>query len=365
MIEKIDSDNALHLRVSTSLPGLDPDFMESYDVTRVASINDLEKKIVVSDVRHAEIVSVFTEIEKLLKKHKRGLKDGPGFFMDDNLFIIEESLASAFIYAELPSLIARFSILGAEKLKTYKMRAVTPKLSLSLSHGIDFLEGDASLEIEGFTLPLFDALNQYKQNAYITLSDGTHAIVNQNYMNRLMRLFKKQKDKVKVSFFDLPLVEELIDEKIAETAFKKSREIFLGFNKLAKSRCEIPELRATLRGYQKQGYKWANYLHQHGLGGCLADDMGLGKTLQAIALLAGIYPGQKKPSLVIVPKSLLFNWENEILKFKPELTYAFHHGLDPGSGGGPGQESDHHHLCHGSKRYRGVPGRSVLLCHPG
>jgi superfamily II DNA or RNA helicase len=326
MIEKIDSDNALHLRVSTSLPGLDPDFMESYDVTRVASINDLEKKIAVSDVQHAEVVSVFSEIEKLLKKHKRALQDVPGFFMDDNLFIIEESLAGAFIYAELPNLISRFSILGTDKLKSYKMRAVTPKLRLSLSHGIDFLEGDASLEIEGYTLSLFDALNQYQQNAYITLSDGTHAVVNQSYMARLMRLFKKRKDKVKVSFFDLPLVEELIDEKIAETAFKKSREIFLGFNKLAKSACEIPELRATLRGYQKQGYKWANYLHQHGLGGCLADDMGLGKTLQAIALLAGIYPRQKKPSLVIVPKSLLFNWENEILKFKPELTYAIHHG---------------------------------------
>jgi len=327
MIEKIDPDNSLHLRVSTSLPGLDPDFMESYDVTRVASINDLEKKIVVSDVLHEEIVSVFTEIEKLLKKHKRAIKDGPGFFMDDNLFIIEESLASAFIYAELPNLIARFSIMGAEKLKTYKVRAVTPKLSLSLSHGINFLEGDASLEIEGFTMPLFDALNQYNKNSYITLSDGTHAIVNQNYMNRLMRLFKKQKDKVKVSFFDLPLVEELIDEKIAETAFKKSREIFLGFNNLAKSKCVIPELRATMRDYQKQGFKWANYLHQHGLGGCLADDMGLGKTLQAIALLASIYPRQKKPSLVIVPKSLLFNWENEILKFRPDLTYTIHHGL--------------------------------------
>jgi superfamily II DNA or RNA helicase len=325
-IEKIDTDNALHLRVSTSLPGLDPDFMESYDITRVASINDLEKKIAVSDVLHTDTYPIFSEIEKMLKKHKRALKDSPNYFMDDNLFIIDEALAGAFIYAELPNLITRFSILGAEKLKSYKMRAVTPKLRLSLSHGIDFLEGDASLEIEGFTLPLFDALNQYQQNAYITLSDGTHAIVNQNYMTRLMRLFKKRKDKVKVSFFDLPLVEELIDEKIAETAFKKSRDIFLGFNKLAKSTCRIPDLQATLRGYQKQGYKWANYLHQHSLGGCLADDMGLGKTLQAIALLAGIYPVQKKPSLVIVPKSLLFNWENEILKFKPELTYAIHHG---------------------------------------
>ena len=80
--------------------------------------------------------------------------------MDDNLFIIEESLASAFIYAELPDLIARFPILGAEKLKTYKVRAVKPKLTPLSSHGIDFLEGDASLEIEGFTLPLLDVLDR-------------------------------------------------------------------------------------------------------------------------------------------------------------------------------------------------------------
>lgn len=328
VIEKIDPNNALYLRVSTSLSGFDPDFLESYDITRVASINDLEKKIVVSDVQHDDVAFVFSEIEKLLKKHKRGMKEGPGFFMDDNLFIIEESLASVFIYAELPNIIARYTILGAEKLKIYKIRTSIPKLSLSLSHGIDFLEGDASLEIEGFTMPLFDALNQYKKNAYITLSDGTHAIVNQNYMDRLTRLFKKQKNHIKISFFDLPIVEELIDEKIAESAFKQSREIFLGFNKLAESPCNYPELKADLRGYQKQGFKWASYLHQHSLGGCLADDMGLGKTLQAIALLASIYPEQKKPSLVVVPKSLLFNWENEILKFKPDITYAVHHGIN-------------------------------------
>jgi superfamily II DNA or RNA helicase len=326
VIEKIDPNNALYLRVSTSLSGFDPDFLESYDIMRVATINDLEKKIVVSDVQHDEVASVFSEIEKLLKKHKRGMKEGPGFFMDDNLFIIEESLASIFIYAELPNIIARYTIMGAEKLKVYKVRTSKPKLTLSLSHGIDFLEGDASLEIEGFTLPLFDALNQYKKNSYITLSDGTHAIVNQNYMDRLTRLFKKQKDRIKVSFFDLPIVEELIDEKIAESAFKQSREIFLGFNTLADAPCCLPELKADFRGYQKQGFKWADYLHRHGLGGCLADDMGLGKTLQAIALLASIYPEQNKPSLVVVPKSLLFNWESEILKFKPDLTYAVHHG---------------------------------------
>jgi hypothetical protein len=60
VIEKIDPNNALYLRVSTSLSGFDPDFLESYDITRVASINDLEKKIVVSDVQHDDVAFVFS-----------------------------------------------------------------------------------------------------------------------------------------------------------------------------------------------------------------------------------------------------------------------------------------------------------------
>jgi SNF2 family DNA or RNA helicase len=326
VIEKVDKENALHLKACTSLPGFDPDFIEDHDISQAVSVNDLEKKIIVSEVQYDATLAAFSEIEKLLKKHQRALKKDAEFFVNNNLFIISSSLASAFIHAELPRIIEHYAILGAEKLKSYKIKTVTPKLSLSLSHGIDFLEGDASLDIEGFTLPLFDALNQYKTNTYITLSDGTHAIVNQDYMNRLLRLFKKQKNKVKVSFFDLPLVEEMIDSKIAETAFKKSREIFLGFNKIAASECQFPDVSAQLRDYQKQGYKWMRYLNQHHLGGCLADDMGLGKTLQAITLLSGIYPEQPRPSIIIVPRSLLFNWENEILKFKPDLTYAIYHG---------------------------------------
>ncbi|MDM8542359.1 DEAD/DEAH box helicase [Desulfococcaceae bacterium HSG9] len=336
IIEKIDSDNALHLRISTSLPGFDPDFFDTYDVTRIAVINDLEKKITVSDIHYEEIYSGWKEIEKLLNKHRRALKNEAGFFIDDNLFIIDESLAKAFIHAELPHLIARFAVMGAEKLKTFKVRAVKPKLDLSLSHGIDFLEGDARLEIEGQYIPLFDALNQYKKNAYITLNDGVNAIVNQDYMNKLMRIFnnqgKKKDDKVKVSFFDLPIVEEMIDEKIAVSAFKQSRDIFLGFNNLSKSKPRFPKLNAQLRDYQKQGFKWVKYLNRHELGGCLADDMGLGKTVQAITMLASAYSHvgmkQKKPSLIVMPRSLLFNWENEIRKFRPQLTFAVYHGVN-------------------------------------
>jgi len=102
-----------------------------------------------------------------------------------------------------------------------------------------------------------------------------------------------------------------------------------------------PQLNALLRPYQKDGFYWLAHLHNNGLGGCLADDMGLGKTLQTIALLDYVYDKSDKKetqsspneqlslfslwesglpaSLVVVPKSLLHNWQNELQKFAPEL----------------------------------------------
>ncbi|MEW6606354.1 MAG: SNF2-related protein [bacterium] len=326
IFEKIDADNSLYIRLTTSLPGFDADFFDNYDITRIATLNMLEKKIIISDITSEEIHFTMDEIETALKRYRKSVADKNDYFVEDNLFIIEESLAREFIYNELGHFITRFVIMGAEKLKSYNIRPVSPKLNFSLSHGIDFLEGDVNLEVEGENFSLFDALTQYKKNSYILLSDGTCAIINKHYIEKLKRVFKKQKDKVRVSFFDLPIVEEMIDEKVAAESLKWSREIFLGFNRLEESRYKFPQLNEELRGYQKQGYKWIRYLHQHSLGGCLADDMGLGKTVQAIALLSFIYPDEKKPSLIIMPKTLLFNWANEINKFNPQLSYYLYHG---------------------------------------
>ena len=80
------------------------------------------------------------------------------------------------------------------------------------------------------------------------------------------------------------------------------------------------DLKATLRPYQQEGVKWLSFISQHSLGGCLADDMGLGKTIQIISLLLiekRLHPNSS--SLLIVPASLLGNWENEIKKFAPSL----------------------------------------------
>jgi non-specific serine/threonine protein kinase len=81
-------------------------------------------------------------------------------------------------------------------------------------------------------------------------------------------------------------------------------------------------LKVTLRDYQITGLSWLQFLSQHTLGGILADDMGLGKTLQVLAhLLTEKNNGKlKSPSLIVVPTSLLSNWQSEIQKFTPDLS---------------------------------------------
>lgn len=75
----------------------------------------------------------------------------------------------------------------------------------------------------------------------------------------------------------------------------------------------LPKLKATLRPYQIEGFNWLKILTSYNLGGILADDMGLGKTLEIITLLKS--DETKKPSLIVCPKSLIYNWHSEFNKF--------------------------------------------------
>ncbi len=75
----------------------------------------------------------------------------------------------------------------------------------------------------------------------------------------------------------------------------------------------------TLREYQREGLGWLHFLRRFGLGGCLADDMGLGKTVQVLALLEGRRLDGHGPSLVVVPRSLVFNWIREAARFTPAM----------------------------------------------
>jgi SNF2 family DNA or RNA helicase len=92
------------------------------------------------------------------------------------------------------------------------------------------------------------------------------------------------------------------------------------FKTVRDSDYEIPaEQRTVLRPYQKLGYRWFKTLESCHFGGILADDMGLGKTLQIITYFASVYPQETRPSLVVCPASLVFNWADEFEKFGPSL----------------------------------------------
>ncbi len=91
------------------------------------------------------------------------------------------------------------------------------------------------------------------------------------------------------------------------------------------------ELRATLRAYQETGVRWLRLLSGLGLGACLADDMGLGKTIQVLALLLQYKKKRRrKPSLLVLPASLLANWKAEIDRFAPTLRSVYVHPSEIG-----------------------------------
>ncbi len=109
-----------------------------------------------------------------------------------------------------------------------------------------------------------------------------------------------------------------MDQKVPDHVVKLKNE-FENFTDIPE--VALPEnLEATLRNYQKEGVSWLSFLREKRLGALLADDMGLGKTLQAICILT-------KPALVVAPTSVVYNWEREIHRFRPDLKVCVYHGL--------------------------------------
>ena len=328
VIEKISYDNSLYLQVTLMVSGMSYEFLRDNGIEHAVIVNNMEKKISICAIDISRINEAMEEVIKLLAKNQKKIKMRAGFYIDDsNLIIMQEKLAKEFIMTDLLQLASKYRVVGTDKLRKYNIRTVKPKVIGNFSHSIDFLEGEIELDLEGEKFSIMDVLSTYRKDSYIMLSDGTSALINKKYIEKLERIFKdSEKEKVKLSFFDLPLVEELIEDKIFSEEMNKSRAFFKGINNIKDYDIEIPKVKATLREYQEYGYKWLSYLMDNNLGGCLADDMGLGKTLQAIALLTRLHSKKKKKSLVVMPKSLIYNWDGEIKKFSPGLKVGIYYG---------------------------------------
>lgn len=327
IIEKISQDNSLYLQITLNISDMNYKFLKENSIEKIAVLKD-DEKIQMYSLNTVKLTEAIEEVVKLLMKRQKNLKIKSSYYLDeDNLIIMQEKLAKDFILKDLLQLASRYKVVGTDKLKKYNIKGVKPKIIGKFSHSINFLEGEVELEIEGEKFSILDILSAYKNDSYITLSDGSSALINKKYIDKLERLFKNgEKDKIKLSFFDLPLVEELIEDKIFEQELKKSRDFFEGINKIKDAKYNIPKINATLREYQEYGYRWLCYLIDNNFGCCLADDMGLGKTLQAIAVLTRLHQEKNKKSLVIMPKSLIYNWESEIRKFSSKLKVGIYYG---------------------------------------
>lgn len=327
VIEKVDADMALCLRMAECVEGLDMDFVEQFSPTVAARFVG-EDKVLLRRIQPGDRAAAAMELRKIIQHHAPSRQAAREVWQDETgHFIIPHETASPFLLKGLPEVVAQFHLVGADRLRDYKVVPLRPCLKLSLGSGIDFLEGTANVSLGDEQLTLAEFLKQYQKNHYILLTDGNRAIIDEAYVRRLERLFRRAEKggRVRVSFFDLPEVEALLDERLEGEAFQHHRRFYEGFNALAGQRLRLTGVQATLRSYQREGVKWINYLHDNGFGGCLADDMGLGKTLQTIAVLARIYTREKTPSLIVMPRSLLFNWQDELRKFAPQLTYYIYY----------------------------------------
>ena len=272
------------------------------------------------------------------------------------------------LLSEVLAKLTNWQVLGQHKLKNNYQKAY-PKMRLD--SGIDWLNLSGGIDFGGQEVSLADIVKMVKKNKrFVDLKNGSKGVLPKDWLEQNKEMLElgelNNKGELQVSKWHLSLLENFA--KINDTTGKWKTQIdsFLNFQEI--QTLPKPNLNAILRDYQQTGYEWLWFLYSNRLGGILADDMGLGKTLQAIAFLNKVYfentsnpnyprlkgtPSQdgnnktKKPrknakikleispeskttslapTLLIVPKTLIFNWQNELLKFAPNLTATVLHG---------------------------------------
>ena len=212
---------------------------------------------------------------------------------------------------------------------------VSDDVDVEISSGIDWfdLNVNASFGDVRLTLPELLAAAEAKRTL-LRLSDGSYGIVPTSWTDALapvLELGKREGDAVRFRPAQALLVDALLHAKArtSDDAFAALRERIAHAS--PEPRQEPATLATELRPYQRAGLGWLHFLRETELGGCLADDMGLGKTVQTLALLEELRAnGNTRPSLVVAPRSLLFNWAAEARKFAPRLRVVEHHGSERG-----------------------------------
>jgi len=210
--------------------------------------------------------------------------------------------------------------------------------AFTVSSGVDWFElrGAARFEQMNVELPtLLRALADGQR--MITLGDGTMGILPEDWLAKI-GMFKgvgrEQGDHIRFQRTQAAVLDAMLAE--SETAFdeqfERLRRELRTFETVAP--CDAGAgFQGQLRPYQRDGMGWFEFLRRFGFGGCLADDMGLGKTVQVLAMLDArreerlrTGAAETGPTLVVTPRSLIFNWMEEARRFTPGLKILDHTG---------------------------------------
>jgi len=245
------------------------------------------------------------------------------FYLSKNRFLDEGWFLEAF--EEWQS--QHITILGFNDLKNNKLNQNKATVSLSINSGTDWFNTRIQVKF-GKELVSLKYLHKSirNKNKFVQLGDGTLGILPEEWIEKFARYFEAGEvagEEIRTPKINFSGILELYEDEVLSQPVKNELMLyasrFTDFESIKP--VEVPiELHASLRDYQKEGLNWLNFLDEFGFGGCLADDMGLGKTIQVLAfILSQRKKEHQNTNLIIVPTSLIFNWQAEVQKFAPSI----------------------------------------------
>ncbi|MFM7165202.1 MAG: SNF2-related protein [Planctomycetaceae bacterium] len=209
-------------------------------------------------------------------------------------------------------------------------------LRFRVSSDTDWFDVHTEVDFEGRSVSFPELLRALERgDSTVRLDDGSLGILPEEWLEQIgmiSGLGTTTEDGLRFSTSQAALLDALLASQESveiDAGFERMRERFRNFSGL--EQVEVPAtFVGELRGYQREGLSWLKFLGDFNFGGCLADDMGLGKTVQFLAMLLRRLEDVKTPppSLVVVPRSLMFNWSSECARFAPGLRVMEYTGLE-------------------------------------
>ena len=202
-------------------------------------------------------------------------------------------------------------------------------LTLVLEEAKDWFSISGKVKFGDYEIPFVRILNYIRQDKHqMTLPGGEYVQIPQSWFDEyktLIDLCKIEEGNVKIAKHYCAMINKLYNKPQVQLSFRENMQRLLE-HKLEKNFDMPTNYNGELRHYQQEGYNWLRLLDDLALGGCLADDMGLGKTIQTLFLMQWMKENNRGMSLLVVPTSLIYNWEQEAAKFTPHLKVHVHTG---------------------------------------